>query len=156
MNMIIILNINPLLQDKLTSYWRRKKSVGSSDTRVKHSVLEKRQKNKEIGDTNERERRSSESEAGYENVSEKVGNAFLQIGGSSFKSDYFGKIPGNDVKPGASSPSSSYHQAAQPPYNQPVLTTPTPSKATSKKCYVKPQKKCKTTPKEECKQVSVN
>ena len=90
--------------------------------------------------TEDRRRRRSEAEA-----SEKVGNAFLQIGGSSFKSDYFGKIPGSDLKSG----STSYHQTDK----LPALTTPAPAKHNSRKCSVKPQKKCTTTPKKECKQV---
>ena len=131
------------LQAPLSSYWRQKKSTDSSRTR--HSVLKKKPKVSELEDSKERERRSSESEAGYENVSEKVGNAFLQIGGSSFKSDYFGKIPGSDLKSGLTS----YHQTAKVP----ALTTPAPAKHNSRKCPVKPQKKCTTTPKKECKQV---
>ena len=127
----------------LSSYWRQKKSTDSSRTR--HSVLKKKPKVSELEDSKERERRSSESEAGYENVSEKVGNAFLQIGGSSLKSDYFGKIPGSDLKSGLTS----YHQTAKVP----ALTTPAPAKHNSRKCPVKPQKKCTTTPKKECKQV---
>ena len=98
-------------------------------------------------ENNERERRSSESDAGYENASEKVGNAFLQIGDSSFKSDYFGQIKGNNVKPGLSS----YHATGAS--QGPALTTASPTKPSSRKCYVKPQKKCKTTPSEDCKQV---
>ena len=82
--------------------------------------------------TEDRRRRRSEAEA-----SEKVGNAFLQIGGSSFKSDYFGKIPGSDLKSG----STSYHQTDK----LPALTTPAPAKHNARKCPVKPQKKCTTT-----------
>ena len=131
------------------SYWRQKKSTGASKSRTKHSVLKRKPKISRIDENNERERRSSETEAGYENASEKVGNAFLQIGGTSFKSDYFGQIKGTNVKPGLSS----YHPAGTGASKGPVLTTASPTEPSSRKCYVKPQKKCKTTPSQDCKQV---
>ena len=123
------------------SYWQQKKSAGASQSRPKHSVLKRKPKISRIDENNERERRASEIDAGYENASEKVGNAFLQIGGTSFKSDYF--------RPGLSSP----HPAGSGASQGPVLTTASPSKPSSRKCYVKPQKKCKTTPTQDCKQV---
>ena len=51
------------------------------------------------------------------------------------------------MKPGLST----YHQAGA--FKEPVLTTASQAKPSSRKCYVKPQKKCKTTPTQDCKQV---
>ena len=127
------------IQATLSSFWRQ--NGDSFKSHSKHPVLKKKLKRSDTEDIKERERRAPQPEAGYENASEKVGNAFLQIGESSFKSEYFGKIPGSDVKPGS--------------HRGPVLTTPAPTKPASRKCYVKPQKKCKTTPKQDCKQVRV-
>ena len=42
----------------------------------------------------ERERRDSDAE--FETASEKVGTAFLSIGGTKFNSNYFGRIPGGN------------------------------------------------------------
>ena len=87
------------IQATLSSFWRQ--NGDSFKSRSKHPVLKKKLKRSDTEDVKERERRAPQPEAGYEKASEKVGNAFLQIGESSFKSEYFGKIPGSDVKPGS-------------------------------------------------------
>ena len=63
------------IQATLSSFWRQ--NGDSFKSRSKHPVLKKKLKRSDAG------------------------NAFLQIGESSFKSEYFGKIPGSDVKPGS-------------------------------------------------------
>ena len=99
------------IQATLSSFWRQ--NGDSFKSRSKHPVLKKKLKRSDTEDVKERERRAPEPEPGYENASEKVGNAFLQIGESSFKSEYFGKIPGSDIKPSS--------------HRGPVLTTPAPT-----------------------------
>ena len=81
-------------------HWRRKKSYDTSKHRAKVFVKKRlsragdagAEEEEEEGEEQLRERRESAAE--YETASEKVGAAFLEIGGAKFAANYFGRIPG--------------------------------------------------------------
>ena len=80
-------------------HWRRKKSYDTSKHRAKVFVKKRLSRagaagaeEEEEGEEQLRERRESAAE--YETASEKVGAAFLEIGGAKFAANYFGRIPG--------------------------------------------------------------
>ena len=84
-------------QQQQQQHWRRKKSYDTSKHRAKVFVKKRLSRAEDAGAEEEegeqlRERRESAAE--YETASEKVGAAFLEIGGAKFAANYFGRIPG--------------------------------------------------------------
>ena len=81
-------------------HWRRKKSYDTSKHRAKVFVKKRLSRAGDAGAEEEEEeeeeqlRERRESAAEYETASEKVGAAFLEIGGAKFAANYFGRIPG--------------------------------------------------------------
>ena len=134
--------------------WRRKKSFNSSKHRA--MVLAKKLLPRSY-DEYEPERERRESDAGYETASEKVGAAFLQIGGKSFNADYYGRIPGNNNYQ-STTPATFYNskqaKALESTYKPSSSTTTTTTAAPTKKCYTTPKRDCRKVTKKQCKQVS--
>ena len=78
-------------------HWRRKKSYDTSKHRAKVFVKKRLSRAEDAGaeeEEEEQQRERRESAAEYETASEKVGAAFLEIGGAKFAANYFGRIPG--------------------------------------------------------------
>ena len=78
-------------------HWRRKKSYDTSKHRAKVFVKKRLSRAGDAGaeeEEEEQQRERRESAAEYETASEKVGAAFLEIGGAKFAANYFGRIPG--------------------------------------------------------------
>ena len=80
----------------------------------------------EEGEEKLRERRESAAE--YETASEKVGAAFLEIGGAKFAANYFGRIPGRHGGLASTTPATFFNEqqakALESTY-KPSLTTTT-------------------------------
>jgi len=134
--------------------WRRKKSFGSSKQRAKaNKIFAKNRLSRSDDEGTEVDREKRLSEPDFETASEKVGTAFLQIGSTSFNSNYYGQIPGIGQKNVVTTPSTNYKQqskALESTYKPHHTTTKAP---VVKKCYTSPQKKCNPVTKKECKQV---
>ena len=84
-------------QQQQQQHWRRKKSYDTSKHRAKVFVKKRLSRAGDAGVEEEEEeqlRERRESAAEYETASEKVGAAFLEIGGAKFAANYFGRIPG--------------------------------------------------------------
>ena len=86
-------------QQQQQQHWRRKKSYDTSKHRAKVFVKKRLSRAGDAGAEEEEEgeeqlRERRESAAEYETASEKVGAAFLEIGGAKFAANYFGRIPG--------------------------------------------------------------
>ena len=111
-------------------HWRRKKSYDTSKHRAKVSVKKRLSRagdaEEEEGEEQLRERRESAAE--YETASEKVGAAFLEIGGAKFAANYFGRIPGQRGGLASTTPATFFNEqqakALESTY-KPSLTTTT-------------------------------
>ena len=113
-------------------HWRRKKSYDTSKHRAKVFVKKRLSRAEDAGAEEEegeeqlRERRESAAE--YETASEKVGAAFLEIGGAKFAANYFGRIPGQRGGLASTTPATFFNEqqakALESTY-KPSLTTTT-------------------------------
>ena len=113
-------------------HWRRKKSYDTSKHRAKVFVKKRLSRagaagaEEEEGEEQLRERRESAAE--YETASEKVGAAFLEIGGAKFAANYFGRIPGQRGGLASTTPATFFNEqqakALESTY-KPSLTTTT-------------------------------
>ena len=110
-------------------HWRRKKSYDTSKHRAKVFVKKRLSR---AGDAEEEEEEGEEqlreSAAEYETASEKVGAAFLEIGGAKFAANYFGRIPGQRGGLASTTPATFFNEqqakALESTY-KPSLTTTT-------------------------------
>ena len=112
-------------------HWRRKKSYDTSKHRAKVFVkkrLSRAGEEEEDGEGEEKLRERRESAAEYETASEKVGAAFLEIGGAKFAANYFGRIPGRHGGLASTTPATFFNEqqakALESTY-KPSLTTTT-------------------------------
>ena len=114
-------------------HWRRKKSYDTSKHRAKVFVKKRLSRAGDAGaEEEEREkeqlRERRESAAEYETASEKVGAAFLEIGGAKFAANYFGRIPGQRGGLASTTPATFFNEqqakALESTY-KPSLTTTT-------------------------------
>ena len=121
-------------QQQQQQHWRRKKSYDTSKHRAKVFVKKRlsragdagAEEEEEEGEEQLRERRESAAE--YETASEKVGAAFLEIGGAKFAANYFGRIPGQRGGLASTTPATFFNEqqakALESTY-KPSLTTTT-------------------------------
>ena len=119
-------------QQQQQQHWRRKKSYDTSKHRAKVFVKKRLSRagdagaEEEEGEEQLRERRESAAE--YETASEKVGAAFLEIGGAKFAANYFGRIPGQRGGLASTTPATFFNEqqakALESTY-KPSLTTTT-------------------------------
>ena len=112
-------------------HWRRKKSYDTSKHRAKVFVKKRLSRAGDAGAEEEGEeqlRERRESAAEYETASEKVGAAFLEIGGAKFAANYFGRIPGQRGGLASTTPATFFNEqqakALESTY-KPSLTTTT-------------------------------
>ena len=112
-------------------HWRRKKSYDTSKHSAKVFVkkrLSRAGEEEEDGEGEEKLRERRESAAEYETASEKVGAAFLEIGGAKFAANYFGRIPGRHGGLASTTPATFFNEqqakALESTY-KPSLTTTT-------------------------------